>query len=262
MFPSHDRGQKAIKVFKEMRENDSTIGSVMYAAEQVLRDVKIKVEPSDKNDETSVKEAKFVEEILDDMDHTLDDHISEALSFLTFGFSWFEVVYKRRVGPYERSDKKRSKYTDGRIGVRKIASRAPWTVNRFEMSEFGDEVLGIHQNTYRKDGNSFIPINKSLYYRTTVINGDPSGRSILRNAYTSYDRLQGFQNIEAIGIERDLAGIPVGRIPSEYFGDDASDDQKAVREHFETVLRDLKNNEQGYALLPSDTYLDRDWETR
>jgi len=89
------RGQKAIKVFKEMRENDSTIGSVMYAAEQVLRDVKIKVEPSDKNDETSVKEAKFVEEILDDMDHTLDDHISEALSFLTFGFSWFEVVYNR-----------------------------------------------------------------------------------------------------------------------------------------------------------------------
>jgi len=63
------------------------------------------------------------------MDHTLDDHIAEALSFLSYGFGWFEVIYKRRVGPNERSDKKHSKYTDGRIGVRKIAARAPWTIN-------------------------------------------------------------------------------------------------------------------------------------
>lgn len=254
------RGQKAIKTFRTMRENDATIGAVLYAAEQVLRDVKMKVEPSDKNDETAIQEAKFIEEILDDMDHTLDDHISEALSFLTFGFSWFEVVYKRRVGPYEKADKKRSKYTDNRIGVRKIASRAPWTVNRFEMSDAGDDVLGIWQSSFRKGGSPFIPTNKSLYYRTTVINGDPSGRSILRNAYTSYDRLQGIQNFEAIGIERDLAGIPVAEVPADYLSPDASDDQKAFVENLSGILRDFKVNEQSHLIIPSDTWPGKEGE--
>jgi hypothetical protein len=45
------------------------------------------------------REAEFVKSVLKDMDHTLDDHIAEALSFLSYGFSWFEVIYKRRVGP-------------------------------------------------------------------------------------------------------------------------------------------------------------------
>ena len=109
------RGKKAIRKFREMRDNDSTIGAVMYAVEQILRDVDLNVKPANSSDEAK-REAEFVKSILDDMDHTLDDHISEALSFLSYGFSWFEVVYKRRVGPTERSDKKRSKYSDGRIG--------------------------------------------------------------------------------------------------------------------------------------------------
>lgn len=251
------RGQRAIKTFREMRDNDSTVGAVLYAAEQVLRDVKFKVIPSKKDDEQAKSEAEFVESVLNDMDHTLDDHISEALSFLTYGFSWFEVVYKRRVGPYQKNPSKKSKYTDGRIGVKRIASRAPWTVNKFDVDQTTGEVLGIWQNSY-KAGSNYIPIRKSIYYRTTVINGEPSGRSILRNAYTSYDRLQAAQNFEMIGLERDLAGIPVGRIPADYLAEDATDDQKALRQQFEAILRDFKVNEQAYVLLPSDSYPDKD----
>ena len=252
------RGQRAIKTFRTMRDNDATIGAVLYAAEQVLRDVKFKVVPSDKENEQSIKEAKFVESILDDMEHTLDDHISEALSFLTYGFSWFEVVYKRRVGPYEKNPKKKSHYTDGRIGVRKLASRAPWTVNKFDVDQITGDVLGIFQNSYNASNNNYIPTRKSVYYRTTVINGDPAGRSILRNAYTSYDRLQGAQNFEMIGVERDLAGIPVGRIPADYLAEDATDDQKAIKRQMEEILRDFKVNEQSYLLLPSDMHYDKD----
>ena len=37
------KGRDAVKKFREMRDNDSTIGAVMYAVEQLLRDVDIKV---------------------------------------------------------------------------------------------------------------------------------------------------------------------------------------------------------------------------
>ena len=104
------RGKKAIRKYREMRDNDSTIGAVMYATEQVLRDVKLHVKPANDTEEAK-REAEFVKSVLDDMDHTLDDHIAEALSFLSYGFAWFEVVYKRRGGD-AISGKKNSKYDD------------------------------------------------------------------------------------------------------------------------------------------------------
>jgi hypothetical protein len=251
------RGKKAVRKYREMRDNDSTIGAVMYAVEQILRDVELKVKPSNDSEEAK-REAKFVEEVLHDMDHTLDDHVSEALSFLSYGFAWFEVVYKRRVGPTSRSDKRKSKFTDGRIGIRKIASRAPWTVSKFEVDQQTGDVLGMQQDVGGMNNKNFIPINKSLYYRTTSLNGDASGRSILRNAYTSYEYLNNLQSIEAIAVERELAGIPVARIPSEYLAGNASIDQQAFVQNLSTILRDVKFNEQGYIVLPSDTYPDKD----
>lgn len=251
------RGKKAIRKYREMRDNDSTVGAVMYSVEQILRDVDLDVKPVDDSDAAKV-EAEFVKSVLNDMDHTLDDHIAEALSFLSYGFGWFEVVYKRRVGPTERSDKKHSKYTDGRLGVKKIASRAPWTINKFDVDQKTGDVLGIEQSVGLMNGKNYIPLNKSLYYRTTSINGDPSGRSILRNAYTSYEYLNNIQSIEAIAVERELAGIPVARIPAEYLSGDASVAQTGFVRDLQQILRDVKFNEQGYIVLPSDTYPDKD----
>ena len=256
------KGKKAIKKFREMRDNDSVIGAVMYATEQVLRDVDYKVVPSDDSD-AAKKEAQFIVEVLQDMDHTLDDHISEALSSLSFGFAIFEVVYKRRQGPAQKDPKKKSKYSDGRLGVRKIASRAQWTINRFEVDEQTGDVLGVFQDRSFKVGsknNNYIPSWKLLHYRTVTTNNDPSGRSILRNAYKSYTFLNNLQSIEAIAVERELHGVPIGRMPAEYLATNATDEQKALKAQFERILRDLKMNEQGYALLPSDLYVNTNGE--
>jgi len=251
------RGKKAIRKYREMRDNDSTIGAVMYATEQVLRDVELKVVAANDSAEAQ-REKEFVESVLDDMDHTLDDHIAEALSSLSYGFAWFEVVYKRRAGPQFRDYKKYSKYSDGRIGIRKLASRAPWTVSKFDVDQKSGDVLGLYQEGSQFGKSHYIPATKSLYYKTTAINGDPSGRSILRNAYTSYEYLNNLQSIEAIAVERELAGIPVARIPSEYLSSDATASQSAIRADLQTILRDVKFNEQGYIILPSDTYPDKD----
>jgi hypothetical protein len=251
------RGKKAIRKYREMRDNDSTIGAVMYATEQVLRDVDLKVMPVNDSAEAK-KEAEFVESVLDDMDHTLDDHIAESLSNLSYGFAWFEVIYKRRNGPTERSDKKRSKYSDGRMGVRKIAIRAPWTISRFDVDQQTGDVKGIYQDGSGYNNSNYIPTRKSLYYRTTTINGDPAGRSILRNAYTSYEYVNNLQSIEAIAVERELAGIPVARIPAEYLSGDATASQSGFVNNLQSILRDVKFNEQGYIILPSDTYPDKD----
>ena len=250
------RGKRAIQKYREMRDGNAIVGSIMYAVEQTLRDVKVDIVPAD-DSEAAKREADFLKSVIEDMDHSLDDHISEALSYLTYGFSWFEVVYKVRGGD-TRSPKKNSKYEDGRIGVKKIAIRAPWTVEEFEVDQNTGEILGMYQEAAWGKRPAMIPVEKSLYYRTTSLNNDPSGRSVLRNAYVSYTYLNKIQGYEAIAIERELHGVPVGRMPAEYLSADATADQAALRSQFERILRDLKNNEQGYALLPSDLYVDAD----
>jgi hypothetical protein len=250
------KGKKAIQKYKEMRDNNAIVGSVMYAVEQTLRDVEIKIKPADDSEEAK-READFLQSVLDDMDESLDDHISEALSYLTYGFGWFEVIYKRREGDF-RSPKKNSKFNDGRIGIKKIAIRAPWTVEKFEINQDTGEVLGMYQEGTWGKLPIMIPVEKSIYYRTTSLNNDPSGRSVLRNAYVSYTYLNKIQNYEAVAIERELHGVPVGRMPAEYLSSDATADQANLRTQFERILRDLKNNDQGYALLPSDLYVDAD----
>jgi hypothetical protein len=250
------RGKKAIQKYREMRDNNAIVGSIMYAVEQTLRDVKIEVKPAD-DSPVAKAEAAFLQSVLDDMDHSLDDHISEALSYLTYGFSWFEVVYKRRAGDTV-SPKKNSKYEDGRIGIKKIAIRAPWTVEQFEVDPNTGEILGMYQEAAWGKRPAMIPVEKSVYYRTTSLNNDPSGRSVLRNAYVSYTYLNKIQSYEAIAIERELHGVPIGRMPAEYLSADATTDQANLRGQFDRILRDLKNNEQGYALLPSDLYVDAD----
>ncbi len=164
-FLSDLKGKRAIRKFREMRDNDSTIGSIMYATEQVLRDVEYHIEPANDSDEAK-KEADFVKSILEDMEHSVDDHVSEALSHLTFGFSIFEVVYKRRRGPDFRAGKKYSKHSDGRIGVRKLASRAQWTIERFDVDKTTGDVLGVRQEQNYGIKSLFIPANKILLLHT------------------------------------------------------------------------------------------------
>ena len=55
-----------------------------------------------------------------------------------------------------------------------------------------------------------------------------------------------------------MNGIPVAYIPGDYLSSDSTSDQAAVRADLERVLRDVKFNEQGYIILPSDPYMDSD----
>lgn len=91
------RGHKGIEVYREMSENDDVIGAILYAIEMLVRQTQWSVEPGG----TSAKDkeaVEFVESCMNDMQMTWVDTISEILSFLTYGWSFHEIVYKRRMG--------------------------------------------------------------------------------------------------------------------------------------------------------------------
>ena len=114
---------------------------------------------------------------MNDMQDTWTDTISEILSFLAYGWSYHEIVYKRRTGN-SRDPRQNSKFTDGLIGWQKLPIRAQETLFRWEYDE-ADNLTGMTQLPPPDYRMATIPIEKALHFRTKSRKNNPEGRSIL-----------------------------------------------------------------------------------
>jgi hypothetical protein len=244
------RGRKAVQVFREMKDNDPVIGALLFATDRLLRQVEWRVESA--GDKPGDKEAaEFLEQCMEDMSHTWDDMITEILTMLPFGWSWHEIVYKRRCGPLEDSATKRSKFTDGRIGWRKIPIRSQETWLRWVFDDQGG-IQAMVQMSPPHYKSVTLPVEKSLLFRTSTEKNNPEGRSFLRNSYRPWYMKKRLEEIEAIGAERDLAGLPVAKIPREYLAAPVGSDRHKMAEAFKKMVRSVRRNEQEGLILPME----------
>jgi hypothetical protein len=245
------RGDYGPKVYREMADNDSTIGAIRYIIRALTRQVEWRVEPASPETQ-SIEWAEFLESCLIDMEFTFEDFINEVLSFLDYGWSYFEVVYKMRRGLDTRNKEQKSQYDDGKIGWRKLALRAQDTLERWQFDEEDDQLEGMYQYSPYKGENAFIPIEKALLFRTETYKDNPEGRSIYRNAVVAYFFLKRIMEIEAIGIERDMTGLLTMEVPIQMLHQDASASDKALLASLQKMLAELKRDEREYAIIPSE----------
>lgn len=271
-------GERGRRIYREMRDNDDTVGAILFAVEMLLRAVEWEVtsdliegdmdqtggdEQTTMNINTPEMAVRFVEGVLfEDMDHTFDDFLGNVLSMLTFGWQYTEIVWKRRDGIQdEMSETPSSIFKDGMIGIHKLADRSQETLERWDVDEHG-RVFGMWQEPPTgsggiSGGDRYIPISKALLFRPKQHKGSPEGRSVLRNAYRSWYFLKNIQEIEAIAIERELAGLPVIRIPNAILAGNTPEAIRAKNRYIQ-MARDIKFNEQGGAVIPSDPYYDQE----
>lgn len=184
-----------------------------------------------------------------DMQDTWTDTISEILSFLTYGWSFHEIVYKRRMGK-TRDQKTRSKYNDGLIGWRKLPIRAQETLYQWEYDD-EDNLIAMTQLPPPNYGLITIPMDKAMLFRTKSRKGNPEGRSILRNAYRSWYFKRRIQEYEGIGIERDLAGLPVFTAPEDIaIWDEDDPDMVKLRTGMEAMVQKIRVDELAGIVKP------------
>ncbi len=242
------RGSRGVEIYREMSENDDVVGAILYAIEMLVRQTKWNVEPGGSTAKDK-EAAEFVESCMDDMQNTWVDTISEILSFLTYGWSYHEIVYKRRMGN-TADTRTRSKYSDGLIGWAKLPIRAQETLYQWEYDE-NDNLTGMTQMPPPDYGLLTIPLSKALLFRTKSRKDNPEGRSILRNAYRSWHFKRRIQEIEGIGIERDLAGLPVMYAPEGMdIWNDKDDDIKRTLVRLEEMVRGIRRDEMEGLVLP------------
>lgn len=238
------------RVYQEMADNDAVIGAIMYLAEMLIRGCTWEVQAQGSSD-VDKEAARFLRECMDDMDMSWANTISEILSMLTYGFSFHEIVYKVRRGPNETSSKYRSAYSDGRIGWRRLPCRAQTSLAEWEFDEEGDVSAFIQRcepdfNTVR------IPLSKGLLFRTRISKDNPEGKSLLRNAYRSWFFKKHFEEIEGIGIERDLAGFPVLTAPEGLdLWNDSDPNMVKMRADAEALVASVRRDSEEGILLPN-----------
>lgn len=241
-------GTRAVLIYKEMRDNDAMCGAILFAIDMILRGVKWHAEPADESD-AAMEAKEFIESCMNDMSMTWADTISEILSMLPFGWSYHEICYKVRRQEYDENGKFVSKYDDGRIGWAKWPIRAQETLHQWDVDESGS-IRGMIQSAWPTYERVFIPIQKALLFRTKNHKGNPEGRSIFRNAFRSWYFKRRIEEIEGIGVERDLAGLPVMYVDPSIMRDDAPQWKKAIYAECQRIVVNIRRDQQEGVILP------------
>ena len=260
------QGKKANQVYKQMKYNDPIVGAILFAVEMTIRGVDWSVTAADHPQ--GQEHADYLTSVMDDMEKSWSEVINDIISFLAYGFSVSEVVYKRRLGPENKDKRFRSKHTDGLWGWRRLPSRAQcsikeWvfsgdrvkttanmvTVQRGDSSNVND-LKGLVQSNPNTFKDKYLSREKFLLFRTNSQLDNPEGHSLLRQAYRPWFFKTRLEEIEAIGIERDLAGLPTFWVPHQYLSADATQEQRAAVESIKQIGTSIRNNQQGCIIFP------------
>ena len=239
------KGRSGQAIYRQMIDNDPIIGAILYAIEMTLRAVPWSVQVGGEGTPEDQERAKFLESCMDDMSMSWVDFISAAESKVPYGWAYFESVYKRREGP---NGEHRSKHSDGKVGWRKFALRSQDTLDRWEIDSAGG-IIGMWQRTSQLGESVPIPIAKAVLYRTSIRKNNPEGRSLLRTAYTSWYRKDRVETGEMIGIERDLVGVMVVKLPPALVNSTKAEDVAAIDE-WKEIVSNMRAGEQAGIVAP------------
>lgn len=235
------------RFYTEMASNDAIISGFLFAINAILTGVDWHVEPERPGDAADVEAARFVSECLRDLDDTWpSDVISEILSLLVYGWQFTEVTYKKRDGR-QTDPLKSSKYDDGLLGWRSFSPRSQEALQRWDFDDNG-RVRGMIQLAPPTYEEVLIPISRALLFRLNPVKNNPEGKSLLRGAVRPYWFKKRLQELEAIGVERDLAGLPVFYVDPRLFFDD---EYTQHLDAWKNVVRNLRRDEQEGVVIPN-----------
>lgn len=225
------QGPQGMRLYREAIDNDPIIGAILFAIQFLCRGVSFRMDMPVVRAGMDARRAEQVTHrvkgaLFDDMDTSWPDLLSDILTMTAYGWAFHEVTYKKCQGsgtgesllPPDLSQIRGqgaepqkfvpSKFDDGFIGWKSWGLRAQDTLFMWEWDTDSRAVV-MQQQAPPDYKIRRIPLAKGLLFRTQLAKNNPEGRSILRNAMTSYLLKKNLQVVEAIGIERDLAGYPV-----------------------------------------------------
>jgi len=226
----------SVKIYDRMRRSDAQVQALLLALELPIRSTRWYVEPYS-NASRDRQIAEYIEENLmagppNGMTIHWDDFLRLALGMNWAGYAIFEKVFEVQ--------------DDGLVKWRKFAERPQRTIKAFFYDDTGGPAA-IEQWTQGTAAVK-IPIDRLLVFTKRKEGGHMEGMSVLRAAYKHWFIKDFLYKVINIGIERNLVGTPVGKLPEQYTEDD--------EELMHQIVTTLRSAEQAGVTLPPGFELD------
>ena len=151
--------------------------------------------------------AELAEQILFQGDTSWYQIVRRASLYRFFGFTVHEWIARRGTSdvPEESADQ-------DLITVADLESRPYRTIERWDTDPHG-RVRGIIQRSPQHQGDIYLPVAKTLYLADKALSDAPHGFGLMRSMVAPARQLTVYEQLEAIGFEGDLRGIPIIRYP-------------------------------------------------
>lgn len=256
------RWPHAIQTFKRM-EKDGAIAPALAYVEMMISRVDWTVKIPEGYEEELKDKAIFMRQCMNDMEHDFKSFIKQAVSFNRYGFAAVEKVYRQRYRD------KGSQYNDGLIAPKKLVLRSQDSIDSWVFKNKGRDLAGLNQainipsnraeNLYQsiteldqltKSGIKFIPRKKFMLFRNNPIKNNPEGQSPLVGCWAAWKYKTAYQESEAISVAQDSNGFKVLYLPPQYMTETATEEDKAVFEHYKTVIKNMHQAKESGLILP------------
>lgn len=237
------QGLDAVETWDEMRRGDAQIKMILSAIKNPVRSAKY-IFSAKEDSEKSKEIADFLNNIFfSGRFFPWHDFLTEALTYLEFGFSVHEYYFKAH------KDKEFGQYhTIAGLSFRKQSTISRWLLNQekklygIEQTGFGDTVIG-GANTV------IIPSDRLIILSNDKEGDNYEGISILRSCYGAWSRKNLDLKLKSIGNEKAAIGIPCGKYPK---GQETGDQ----RAKFEAMLSNFAIHESSYLMYPDGYEID------
>ncbi len=189
--------EERYKTYSEILANTSIVAAGTRYFLNLAAKAEWSFQPSE--EDTDGRFAELAEQALTD-DPATPWHriVRRAAMYRFYGFSFQEWTAKRA--------------EDGSLTFGDVAPRAQLTIDQWDTDITG-KLLGVVQRSPQTQMDLYLPRGKLLYLVDDSLSDSPEGLGLFRHLVAPAQRVARYEQLEGIGFEHDLRGVPIGRAP-------------------------------------------------
>jgi hypothetical protein len=242
-------GQAKYRTFMELLHDHTMVASAVRLFLNLLAKAQWQVTPAadmpeGQSSDKAKQIAETVEQIMNGHKTTWRRIVRRSAMYKFYGFSLQEWILGKR--------------EDGVIGMYDVSNRPQSTIVRWDIDDAGD-VVGVWQQLPDMK-EVYLPRDRLIYMVDDSLTDGPEGVGLLRHVVRAGWRLKAFEQLEEVGYETDLRGVPIGYGPWEEIKQGvkngsltAAQANSARKPLLDFVKGHLRNKEMGL-LLDSSVY--------
>lgn len=198
-------------LFSRIRRSDPEISIIRQLFVALASDIGVMFQTPEQVESPTDDDKKAVDfgnEILEDLDGGIAGWIDTLISYVPFmGWGWWEVVpgLRRKDWRPPGGDPWRSRFEDGRIGLRRLAWRDHSSFDKWEIDEYTGQLHGMWQRDHPNEP-VLIPLDRSVHLTFgDMVN--PEGLSPLEAIWRLERIKYGLEVIQGIGFEHSAGHV-------------------------------------------------------